>query len=282
MNNMKHWDAMAQPPKSALKEILAGRLKGKSDINPQWRYQIMTEQFGPCGIGWKFSIIRLWQEGAPAGEVFALAEVAIMVRGPNGEWGEPIPGIGGSMLVALESKGLHANDEAYKMAVTDALGTAMKMLGVAADIYAGKWDGSKYRDSANTPQTGEPAAKGELLPYCVQHQSSFFRRNDKNGKIWYSHKIKGTTSYCNMETAKNTPSAPKAPPTSTPKPTDNTELVFQVPGDLAAAAYKLGIKQDQMLSILGVKSLSAVKDLTGAYIFLKSWKQTYNRQGPPS
>jgi uncharacterized protein YajQ (UPF0234 family) len=30
------------------------------------------------------------------------------------------------------------------MAVTDAISVAMKMLGVAADIYAGKFDGSKY------------------------------------------------------------------------------------------------------------------------------------------
>jgi len=30
------------------------------------------------------------------------------------------------------------------MAVTDALSVALKMLGVAADIYLGRWDGSKY------------------------------------------------------------------------------------------------------------------------------------------
>jgi hypothetical protein len=32
------------------------------------------------------------------------------------------------------------------MSITDALGTAMKMLGVAAKIYEGLYDGSKYRD----------------------------------------------------------------------------------------------------------------------------------------
>jgi hypothetical protein len=55
------------------------------------------------------------------------------------------------MLVEIEKEGkpeerLHTSDEGYKMAVTDALGTALKMLGVGADVYAGRWDGSKYKD----------------------------------------------------------------------------------------------------------------------------------------
>ena len=35
------------------------------------------------------------------------------------------------------------------MAITHALSTAMKMLGMAADIYAGMWDGSKYKQEAD-------------------------------------------------------------------------------------------------------------------------------------
>jgi len=146
MENMKLWNAVNRPPSSALKPIGAGRLKGKSDINPQWRYQAMTEQFGPCGTGWKFTIDRLWLEDAFDGQKFAFASVSLFYKdyNPDPAWSEAIPGIGGSMLIEQESKGPHANDEAYKMAVTDALGTAMKMIGVAADIYAGKWDGTKY------------------------------------------------------------------------------------------------------------------------------------------
>ena len=44
------------------------------------------------------------------------------------------------------------NDEGYKMAITDALGTAMKVIGVAADIYRGNFDGSKYREDPATKQ----------------------------------------------------------------------------------------------------------------------------------
>ena len=59
-------------------------------------------------------------------------------------------------MVANEVRGLHNNDECYKMAVTDALGTAMKLLGVGADIYAGLWDGSKYIDQPTTKTPPKP------------------------------------------------------------------------------------------------------------------------------
>jgi len=142
MNNMNIWDQVKQPPPSALRTIQAGRLKGKTDINPQWRYQVMTEQFGVAGLGWSYTIEKLWAEPCNDGQVFAFAQINLWVKGSD----KPIPGIGGSMLVTKEKEGLHASDEGYKMAVTDALSVAMKMLGVAADVYGGLWDGSKYRD----------------------------------------------------------------------------------------------------------------------------------------
>jgi len=153
VNNLDLWNKVKQPPKEALRRIEAGRLKGKTDISPQWRYQVMTELFGPCGIGWKYDIIRLWNEPASDGQVFAFAEINLYTRDPlNLDWSDPIPGTGGSMLIAQEKNGLHSSDEGYKMAVTDALSVAMKMLGIAADVYAGKWDGSKYLGNKESPK----------------------------------------------------------------------------------------------------------------------------------
>lgn len=159
--NMRIWDMVARPPADALKKISGGRLSGMSDVNPQHRYQAMTEVFGVCGFGWKFTIDRLWTEPGPDGNVFAFACVSVYVK-LDGEWSDAIPGQGGNFLVEKEARGLHASDEGFKMAITDALGTAMKMLGVAADVYRGRWDGSKYRDSAPpaaTPPANTPPAK---------------------------------------------------------------------------------------------------------------------------
>ena len=138
---MSNWDKFCKPPSTALKQIGGGRLKGMTDINPQWRYKAMTDVYGECGDGWKYTIDKLWIEDGVAGEKAAFAQVSLHVGK------EAIPGIGGSMLIAKESSGLRTSDEAFKMAVTDALSVAMKMLGVGADIYMGLWDGSKYKDA---------------------------------------------------------------------------------------------------------------------------------------
>lgn len=163
---METWLKFSKPPVSALKPIQAGRLKGKSDINPQWRYQAMTEVFGMCGIGWKYEIVRLWTEPASHEQVFAFAEIKLYVkRDERDEWSAAIPAIGGSMLVQKEREGLHSNDEAFKMAVTDALGTAMKMLGVAAEVYLGNWDGSKYKETAQeNKETAQENKKQDIKP----------------------------------------------------------------------------------------------------------------------
>ena len=139
---MKYWNKLKRPPEGALKKITGGRLSGFTDIKPQWRYEVMTEVFGPCGVGWKYTIEELWQSEGADGVIVANAKIHLFIK--DGEWSDPIPGVGGAMLVAKETKGLYTSDEAYKMAVTDALGTAMKYIGVAADVYSGLWDGSKY------------------------------------------------------------------------------------------------------------------------------------------
>jgi len=143
--NMRVWNSVEKPPGQFLRPIQAGRLKGKTDINPQWRYMAMTQTFGPCGFGWKYRVTEKWLEAAVDGQVCAFATIELLYK-LDGVWSEPIPGLGGSMFTAKETNGLYSSDEAFKMAITDALSVAMKMLGVAADVYAGLWDGSKYRE----------------------------------------------------------------------------------------------------------------------------------------
>ena len=154
MDNMEKYNLLRHPPETALKKITGGRLSGFTDVKPQWRYEVMTEVYGPCGKGWRYTIDRLWSEPGCDLIVFAFAQISLQTW-DGVVWSSPIPGIGGSQLIEKEKSGMHSNDEAYKMAVTDALSVAMKMLGVAADIYAGMCDGSKYRD----PLLDKPPAK---------------------------------------------------------------------------------------------------------------------------
>ena len=147
MENLFFYDAFRSVPGEAQREIQAGRLKGKTDINPMWRIKALTEKFGPCGIGWKYEITREWLEPGAKGEIAAFVDINLFYKW-EGEWSEAIPGTGGSAFVASEKNGFYTSDECYKMALTDAISVACKALGVAADVY---WenDASKYDKPGN-------------------------------------------------------------------------------------------------------------------------------------
>lgn len=160
-DNMRIYEAVRAVPQEAQRQINAGRLKGKTDINPMWRIKTLTEQFGPCGEGWGYTIDRLWIEEGNGGEKCANAMISLWYRKPDGTKSEPIVGIGGNMLVAKETKGLYTSDECYKMALTDAISVACKALGFGADVY---WadDRTKYSKPQEAPQNAPQDA-----PVCV-------------------------------------------------------------------------------------------------------------------
>lgn len=158
-NNLRFYELLRAVPPSALKIINAGRLKGMSDINPVWRIKAMTEAFGPCGIGWKYEIVKQWQE-AFGQEVKAFTNLNLYIK-VDGAWSEPIPGTGGATLVEINSKGCYVNDEGFKMSLTDAMSVCMRSLGVAADVYFSKdkaqFD-TKYDQQAYAAQRQQQSA----------------------------------------------------------------------------------------------------------------------------
>jgi len=156
-NKMTYWDMMKDVPEIYLKKIQAGRLKGKSDISPQWRIMKMTEVFGPVGIGWNYRIVEKWTESH--GDEVSAHVIIELVYMHEGKLSLPVQGIGGSMILAKEKNGPYHSDEAFKMATTDALSVAMKQIGVAANIYLGKMDGSKYSKPEENMNKSRPVVK---------------------------------------------------------------------------------------------------------------------------
>jgi len=157
MTNLEYYDKLRTVPDNAQKKITGGRLNGKTDINPMWRIKALTEQFGPCGIGWKYEIIDKTLAQGADGEIAAFVDILMYVFRHEGGWSEPIPGTGGSMFIAKEKGGLYTSDECYKMALTDAISVACKALGVGADIY---WqaDATKYDKREEPPKRDWVAA----------------------------------------------------------------------------------------------------------------------------
>jgi hypothetical protein len=173
MENLSIYDQLKNVPDSALKTIGAGRLKGKSDINPQWRYQKLTETFGPCGFGWKFTIEKQWIETTATGEIACFVNVNLFIK-VDQVWSDAIPGNGGSMFIANESKGPYVSDECFKMATTDAIGTAAKMIGLASDVYLGlKNSNIPAQTKYDKPESNEPDKpwlnKGQQLDKAMDY-----------------------------------------------------------------------------------------------------------------
>lgn len=180
MENMKIYEAVRKVPDSAKKNISAGRLKGMTDINPMWRIKALTEQFGPCGIGWKVEVSRTWQDQGADGVVTVYVQLLLYVKF-NDAWSAPIPGIGGSSLVAKESKGLYTSDECYKMAYTDALSVCCKMLGFGADVY---WAADRTKYQQVQPQDAKKEhARQQAAEKISPDQVAVLKDNAQNERV---------------------------------------------------------------------------------------------------
>ena len=146
MEKMEIYNRVRQVPDEAKKAISAGRLKGMTDINPMWRIKKLTEEFGPCGIGWWTKVTDRWTETV-GDETCAFVDLVLYVK-VGDEWSKPITGSGGSKLATKERSGVYVSDECYKMAETDALSVACKKLGIGADVYFSA-DRTKYSQTVD-------------------------------------------------------------------------------------------------------------------------------------
>lgn len=159
MENMEIYKRVQSVPANAQKPIQAGRLRGKTDINPMWRIKTLTEVFGAVGFGWYYDIVKQWTENGANGEISAFCNINLYVKSGD-EWSKPIQGTGGASYIAAEKNGLYTSDECFKMALTDAISVACKALGVGADIYWNADSENKYtNDYNNTPQTNAQPAQ---------------------------------------------------------------------------------------------------------------------------
>ena len=136
-----------------------------------WRIKVLTENFGPCGLGWHVDVLDKHIETCEDGSAAAFVDINLYIK-VNGEWSKPIFGTGGSKLVSRErryaksgecTESLYLSDEAYKMAYTDAISVACKALGIAADVYYEN-DKTKYSAEEGHTDTDTAAAASSRTP----------------------------------------------------------------------------------------------------------------------
>lgn len=140
-NNVRIWEQLGKTDPAHTKQFQrSGGFRGTA-IKPMWCNLRMTEFFGPCGIGWGMEKPSFeTREADKEMLVFCTVGVWYVENGTRGL----VYGVGGDKYVISQRDGLRASDEAFKAAYTDAIGNAMKFIGVAADVHMGLFDDNKY------------------------------------------------------------------------------------------------------------------------------------------
>ncbi|HOM77669.1 MAG TPA: hypothetical protein PLT50_00485 [bacterium] len=177
---MKLYEQFRAVPKEAQKEIGGGKLKGFTDINPMWRIKALTEAFGVVGQGWYYTIDEKNVIETHSGEKSVQVEISLFVK-QDDKWSEAIKGIGGSMIVATERGQLVSNDEAFKMALTDAISVSCKALGMGADIYWSN-DRTKYTSEPpfevpDNPITAEDLKEMQRLDIDIDKLADYLKKS---------------------------------------------------------------------------------------------------------
>jgi hypothetical protein len=144
-SNMELWEKLRRvDPKHSKEFQRAGGFRGTA-IKPSVQERLMTEVFGPIGFGWGMTKPE-YHHITAGDEMLVYCTVGVWYRF-KGEKSDIFWGEGGDKVCTVRKNGdISVDDEARKKSLTDAIGNALKRIGMAADIHMGLWDDSKYRD----------------------------------------------------------------------------------------------------------------------------------------
>jgi len=140
-DNLAIWDRFADIDPAYTKPITGKSYKGTSP-NPQYVIRCLTELFGPVGKGFGWEVL---QEGfEPLGE-----EILhwCRIRFWTEDRANCFESYGQTKAYMKTKNGLMADEDAPKKSLTDAIVKAASHIGIAANIFLGRWDDQKYVQS---------------------------------------------------------------------------------------------------------------------------------------
>lgn len=137
--NLDLWEAHADIDPQYTKAITGKAYKGTSP-NPQYVIKCLTEMFGPVGQGFGWEVLA--EDFTPLGdEILHWCRIRFWHTDRKHyyeAYGQT------KALMKTRDKGLMSDEDAPKKSLTDAIIKAASQLGIAANIFLGRWDDQKY------------------------------------------------------------------------------------------------------------------------------------------
>lgn len=159
-DNLALWNRVEKTNPAHTKNVNFGR--SITAIDPYRQIMNATEQFGPAGQGWGWSIVET--------HFLPTNEVACLIRVWHGSPERFIEHWGQNSLF-MDKAEKKKDGDCMKKAATDGLTKCLSMLGFNADIFLGKFDDCKYVQQV-TEEFKEPEKPNELEANWVSLISS--------------------------------------------------------------------------------------------------------------
>lgn len=168
------WTKLERTDPAATKRFDKGSFKGTA-VDPVYNLKRVTEALGPVGFAWGWRIVKdelvKFEEGDEPTWIHT-AIVRAWFRQEDGAVQE-VEHVGQTIAARYVGRGqqrrFFVDDEYAKKSVTDALSKIMLSLGASADVWLGRFDGSKYaeltrgqgHEGKQASATEEPPSPGE-------------------------------------------------------------------------------------------------------------------------
>ena len=177
-DNMKLWESVCMTDPKAVKPITGKSYQGNSP-KPYWLIEKATKTFGACGVGWGVIVVKeSFQQVSPDDWLHsAIVRVWYVYNGVRAE----VEQMGGTKAAYKTNAGkIMVDEDAAKKSVTDGMVKCLSMIGFAGDIFAGRWDDSKYVQHAAEVYAKEAAKKEPLSTERFNKAFELIKANPDN------------------------------------------------------------------------------------------------------
>ena len=165
-DNKALWNRVCTTDPKAVKPITGKSYQGNSP-RPYWLIERMTDEFAPPDADWAEFVKSERFERMGEFDVLHVAVVSVwyMLDGMRTETFDQMGGTKAAYMTAGNDKNpprFMVDEDAGKKSVTDGMVKCFSMIGLAGDIFSGRWDDSKY--------VAQAAAHFATKPSTTEHK----------------------------------------------------------------------------------------------------------------